>query len=527
MKKTQYEEIKLVKESADAKYIPQLQELASSWIELETYDGGELKADAIVIESASIYQIYQSLKERNVSEKHCRPAFKIICSSETELLRWHRFLNKKYESQIISEELDGNLNAFEPVIERVNLNLNGEQISIDINLVTKNMLIQPAHLFIDAIKLTQEEQKIANTRLDSFRNYYRQTILGKEDVTGEMLEAAKRGVIDVYDREENRYSIPVGATALDFAYRIGKNLGNDASGAIIYHEVDGVWVVIPKSKLNTILDGKVKVEFITSDNQIIEPNRYELVTTKKAIANVREKITQQLIELKSKSDRRLQSSKDFLLNLDNGRYIKNIRKLLGIEANDPNIPYPEFIQKTRDRGVKIIEAMYFAKRGKKLDTHIDDVFTGIFKRRFGKLDDFLINVGLIGLPYDENGVWDQWEEKKLDFETITPSWEIVDRLITFRESRWILRINVHDESGVFGFVGNLLTEYKANVQTRTTPDNYSRGRKTFFEIRFTSGSKEAVRKIKKAIFERYGDNVLILSASREKDQKEDIAGINL
>ncbi|KKQ85334.1 MAG: (P)ppGpp synthetase, RelA/SpoT family [Candidatus Woesebacteria bacterium GW2011_GWB1_38_8] len=519
-----YENIKAEKDKTDNIFMPYIQKIMNDWVDYETYEGNELNTELITIESSSIYQIHKDLKNQPIdseSHKYFIPHLNIVCTDETELFKWHRFFSKALDAR--STEIDERLNLKEAVEETIIL-VNGKQpIKLKVFLKTKDMLIEPAHLFINTISLTEDEEQIARSKLESLRIAYKQAL--SSDTLEEVTETMERGSVNVLDKEGNPRSVPSHATALDLAYIIGKNLGNDTVGVNIYKLVNGEWTVSENSELDTPLTEGVKAEFLTENDQTIEPNRYELVTTGKATTNIEEKMTQQLVETAIKSTGLSEDSeviKTFKGQLQSGQIIRNIRSILGVEF-DENTPYPEFIQKIRDRGVRTIEHLYSKVRGKKLDTNISDVFPKIFEEQFGSKDDFLINVGLIVMPFNKEGSLEKWMyyEDTSSSETILPTRKIIERLIAFRESRWIMEFNANDKSGVLFLIAKHLYESEANVHIRSYPDNYARGRKTRVEIRFTRGSRTAVSQIKKDLMRELGGEVTFIEVSREKDRRAD------
>jgi len=506
VKRDTYETIKSAKEEFDEKLIPLLQRKVNAWMDYGVHDKMNLNADAITIESPSVYKIYQTQKNKvDYESQDIIPIISIVCTNESELIHWHRFFNKNNISRLNTSDIDTKLNQNEPVEETIFVKYGEKLLPVTVSLATQNMLIAPAHLLFDSVSfLSEEERKNAESKLNSIRKSYTLALQERGGTTEQMVEAAKRSTISVKDLGGKEYEIPSGSTSLDLAYRIGKNLGNEADYVTIHKNAAGEWRKISTADLGTVLENGVRVEFTTDQRQAVSSQRYDLVTTKKAVKNIREEITRQILEMATQKyeTKNSEQIKVIKQQLESGEYLPNIREILGVNF-DENTPYPEFIQKARDRGVKIVEKMYLKTKGKKLDSHIIDVFENLNEaeiKELGNYEDFLINLGLTPMPLRNSGFMDEWiHEKQNDTSSISHARKIVNKLIDYRANQIVMNITVPDKSGVLEIVSEILSSNKLDVQIRSNPDNGKYGRKSGIEIRFVKGSPEDIEKAQKII----------------------------
>ncbi len=90
--------------------------------------------------------------------------------------------------------------------------------------------------------------------------------------------------IFVFTPKGELITLPVGATALDFAYSIHTNIGNTCIGAKVNHQV---------VKLSHVLHSGDQVEIITSKKQTAKPEWLEFVKTTKAQTKIKENLKEQ------------------------------------------------------------------------------------------------------------------------------------------------------------------------------------------------------------------------------------------
>jgi len=516
VKRDTYEAIKSAKEEFGEKLIPVLQRTVDDWMNHGVHDKTSLNADAITIESPSVYKIYQTQKNIDNSESQdIIPVISIACANESELIRWHRYFDKNNISKLSTFDIDTKLNQNEPVEETIFITDGDKDIQVTVSLATQNMLITPAHLLFDSVSLSEEERKIAESKLKSIRKSYTLALEEKGGTTEQMVEAAQRSTISVIDLGRKEYEIPSGSTALDLAYRIGKNLGNDAVFATIWRKAGEEWRKISTADLGTVMENGVRVEFTTDEKQAVYPRRYDLVTTKKAVKDIREEITKQILEMArekfgTEDSEQVEAIKQ---QFETGEYLPNIREVLEVDF-DENTSYPELIQEARNRGVEIIEKMYLETKGKKLDSHIVDVFENLSEdeiKELGNCEDFLINLGLTPMPLRNSGFMDRWIHEEQDVTPlISYARKIVGKLTNYRANQTVMNVTVPDKSGILKNTGEILKNLGLDVQIRSTPDNKKRGRKSTIEIRFVKGSPENIKEAQKIIQEYYGNNVKIV-----------------
>ena len=518
-KRKRYEKIKNIKEAADSTQLPQLQKLIESWVEFETHEGDDLRAEVIEIGSPSIYQLHKSLEGKRASKSNlkCTPSIKITCASETELFKWGRFLNKKYQSQITDNNINNNLNSLLPVTEKIDVELDGKQVNINIELSTKDMHIKPAHLFVDSINLNPNERRIADSDFESFRNAYRLATL-EGDITEQMAEVAERGVINIYDLGDNTHSIPNGSTTYDLAYRIGENLGNDAVGVVIYQKTNSEWLADPNASLDTILEEGMKVKFITKAKNTIYPNRYDKVTTRKAITNIQEKTSTQIERWMKRNKKEKDSIINVQTSLAEGKIVPNLAEIVGVnystlqskkEKNLKMSVKEKFVQEARDRGVRIISEIYKNIRGKNLDSHIIDVFSPQMEIEFGSFNDFLVNIGLIPIPVRNGDFLDiHSTNKPTQYRSVEQVENVVNKLVNYRNSQLTTSLTIEDQKGTLKSISEIATSKGVDVQIRSMPDNYSYGRKTLIELRYVEGNSEVVQEIIQELIEKFGEKII-------------------
>lgn len=495
-----YEKIKALKEQSDEVKIPRLNRLVTKWLELESYDGQPLQADSISIKSPSIYQISQNEKVEQISEEHCAPYIDIVCTSESDLYGWHRFFETNYNSELINN-YNTAINSLEPVEEIINLYENGNSSQVNISLATKDMLVKPAHLLIDAIKLSDQERTLASSELENIKDYYLSTLFEEHRVE-QMIEASVRGVMTVYDAGGTPYQVVEGSTALDLAQRIGKNLGNDATNVTIYNLVNNEWIPEKNVGLNTVLLENQKAEFATQKGQLVNPNRYELVTTNKAITNIKEEIDNTLSLLGI--------PKDNIEKLYQGKEINSIYTDLEeiLKELDPEREkkFGEFIYSTKERGAELIKELYNARRGKRLDSNINRVFEDDLVERFGELDAMYFNIGLTPQPFRDGEYLEKWLDKdNTQTEGIRLTNEVVDRLIKFRDTRVTMVINLTNQIGVIGEIGDLAEAKGLSIQSLRTQFENKPGipESAIITVVFEDGTMEDISGIGAQLWDKY------------------------
>jgi (p)ppGpp synthase/HD superfamily hydrolase len=508
VRKSTYEEILAARDAFYENIMPFYKDVIESLAEFGSHDGSLLECDYIGLESPSVYKIYEKAKGKETRPEHFLPRIQIIVQDEKELLHWHRYFNSQ-GSKTLMQEVDSTLNSGNSVIESVVYKDQGEAFGLEFELSTRRMTIQPADLFIDSIHLTPKEQTTASQKLYPILNSYRLALSDTEgqvnSVPEEMTEGVKRGFVNVLDKDENIKSIPLGSTALDLAYKIGRNLGNEAVGVhILRRNIQGAWESVEDASLGSTLQEGDRVIFDTKRGQIINPDRYDFITTEKAVSNSRNKIEKQILGWTRK--------RTVVQALAEGKVIKDFANLI-TQKNDKRDRRSEFVESAMKRGLNIIEQMYETTRGKKLDSHIIDVFSEEDELRsaFGNVDSLLANIGITPIPMTEQGGKERWlSDDQETHESVRYARHLVERLIDFRESRQIFTIVLgEDKSGVLEKIGNITKLTGVDVQIRSKPVNSLPGRATEIELVLTNGGIDESDKIAYALLQEFGEEVTI------------------
>lgn len=508
---------------------PFYRDIINGLSENASYDGTTLNHNVISLEIPSIYQIYEKAEGKEAKSEDYMPYIHIVIDNEIDLLLWHRYFNQQGSKTPISD-VDISLNSGNPVFEIVEFKDKDQIFKIHFKLSTVANTIKPSDLFTDSISLTKDEELMAMKKFFPIMNSYKLALSDNKidgNVAEEMVEGAKRGLINVFDKDGNLQTVPSGSTVLDFAYRMGKNLGNDSQGVVIYIKDNGGWTIDPDAKLDTTLKEGMKIELITGKNSIVLPDRYDIITTQKAVKNIQEKTARQIGRWMKRNNQSTEAVDKVQISLSEGRIIPKIGEGVGVdysllqqkkEGGVKMNTMENFIQNARDRGVKIISEVYRSIRGKNLDSHIINVFSGQFEKDFGSFDDFLVNIGLTALPLREGKYLDSWiKDENPKYQTVAYTRNAVRDLINNRDSQWVSEVNISDQKGVLETLGKIFSEQGVDIQVRTTPDNYSYGRKTTIELRYVEGNLIDVQDISKELKRIYGENIVILNIKKQKE----------
>jgi GTP diphosphokinase / guanosine-3',5'-bis(diphosphate) 3'-diphosphatase len=165
---------------------------------------------------------------------------------------------------------------------------------VRLNIKNKLADIYPADLFINYKKLSVNGKKAAKKKLAEIRAEYHEALKGG-NLVKDVVEGAKRGRIKVFDRDKLPYFIPLNSTALDFAYILGRRLGNATNGVLVNK-------LGKKNKtridLGSKLSPNLQLLFLTKKGLVIDKRRLDLVTTSKARKDINERIKKQKISKK-------------------------------------------------------------------------------------------------------------------------------------------------------------------------------------------------------------------------------------
>ncbi len=126
---------------------------------------------------------------------------------------------------------------------------------------------------------TQAQDQVMESWLADVRALIETRQLTGKDFVSELKSDLVSEDIYVFSPKGQLYSLPLGSTALDFAYAIHTNIGNTAIGAKVNQKV---------APLKHPLQNADQVEVLTSSNQQPEPQWLDFAATPKAISAIKD-----------------------------------------------------------------------------------------------------------------------------------------------------------------------------------------------------------------------------------------------
>lgn len=437
------------------------------------------------IKVPSIYEIYQRSGGLTPECTDCQPEITITCTDQTEALSWYQYLS--FQHPFTENEIDSNpvhlLSKNKPIRKTVTIVHDGKETETQIVITTKEVEIKPSYLFItegnsDATSKTTTE--IAEGKLELLRESYRLSLKGQDglgSISADFAESLGGELIRIFDKGGRSYTLRDGVTPLDLAHRIGRKLGNDTIGAVII--LNGKRTPIP---LDHPLSGGEQIELVAEKDNKPSPDRYDMVTTQKALTNT--------------------------------------KYSLSVVEDDK-----EIISQAKLRGTEIVSWIYKTVRGKSLDIDIRYGMSERLEGEYQTAEKLLQHTGLTPVPSGKDAFVNKW----LNSDELTIVQEdvlhLVDNLIDFRNECPIINILVPDNMGVLGKVGNALAESNVGVSPMRTRacNTLVEGETPYAEIELvvTEGAKNidsAINTLQNTLGS--AATILVSSESGENTQEE-------
>lgn len=426
----------------------QVTEQLQEWVAQSADSAYPLQAERIVVRVPGIYEAYRKTPGRQVAEHWLYPTVHLICDDPVQAAGWEVFLLKHqllvgngHDHNVLAELTQGR------AVEHTVL-IGGKPITIC--LATEAGVVMPVELDMAGRELQPDVRTAAEAKLASLRQFYEQAVQSSTDIADAMAEGLREGTVTVFTPKGTPQTLRSGATVLDFAYQVGKNLGHAAEHAIVRRSGDKQVVSLDQ----VILPGDIIEIRTAAVPALIGPHRYDFVTTPKA----RDDIKQRLKWLEQRGSR---------------------------EA---------LYTAARERGTRILEWLYERRSGKVLDIHLQYGFTRVpfLSTQYRDFDTFRQNLGMIPRPipvthaegeqlYEEWQSWMQSEPGRShpDVELAERAVAVVDALIAYRQTlpRVVIRIP-DDSAGFLTLIAGVLEREQISVLSlHGVPDHYGIGPK--------------------------------------------------
>ena len=460
--------VRLQDEAVSQEMLTHLHSIAHTWTKM-LFENNRLDFLSLIVELPSIYDIYQaSPKVTAYKTADVLPYIKLVLPTKSLRSRWYRFLEDVY--QLTESEKQYNpipdLKNTVPVIKTIPLFYNEQPYQIKVILTTADMDLLPVYLDVKKARLSSHEREIARENLELIKENYRSATQGSKGtgtITEDVVESAKRGIIYITTPAGEKYTLPANSTLLDAAYAIGKNLGNCAVNGTVKRGARMIELTLSQS----IETGDL-VGIIINDAQQILPSRYDMVTTKKAVRDIRTAINRSL---------------------------------------------PEVKQDAFKRATQIILWLYKEKTQTDLDVDIrngfENEFDDFLSQYYGSDHVFLEKLGGIAIPSQQSIFFDRWDSARQQDTLVKHAFRFVDNLITYRNNCSTLQIKIKDQKGVLSKIGGILEFMGISaLPVRANPDHENPGA-VILEVVFnadTSQSQTIVTLLKEA----YQDEIHVI-----------------
>ncbi len=258
----------------------------------------EAKFKAAGIEGAKVvgrkkrvYSIYQKVKHRKVSVKSQRDihGIRIIVQTQDECYRALGIVHQEYTPMLHNvKDYIGmpKTNGYQS-LHTVVIGPHGLPVEIQIRTVEMDRVAESgvaSHwIYKSSDDQSKQPQQIVKKWLDGFLD-----MQGKVGDSGHFMEHLRAEMypdkLFVFTPKGEIKHLPVGATAVDFAYAVHSDVGNQCVGCKVDGEV---------SALNTVLDSGNRVEVVTSRTGRPLPSWLNFVVTSKARTAIRHFLSQQ------------------------------------------------------------------------------------------------------------------------------------------------------------------------------------------------------------------------------------------
>ena len=239
-----------------------------------------------------VYSIYQKVKLRGVSVKSQKDihGIRIIVNSRDDCYRVLGVVHQEYTPMLhtVKDYIGMPKSNGYQSLHTVVIGPHGLPVEVQIRTVEMDRVAETgvaSHWMYKSIGKDKRKppQQIVKKWLDSFLD-----MQGQVGDAGHFMEHLRAEMypdkLFVFTSKGEIKRLPVGATAVDFAYSVHSAVGNRCIGCKINGEV---------SALNTVLDSGNRVEIITSRNGRPLPSWLNFVVTSKARTSIRQFLSQQ------------------------------------------------------------------------------------------------------------------------------------------------------------------------------------------------------------------------------------------
>ena len=257
----------------------------------ERFKAVGIKDAKVVARKKRVYSVYQKVKIRGVSVKSQKDihGIRIIVQSRDDCYRALGVVHQEYTPMLHSvKDYIGmpKTNGYQS-LHTVVIGPHGLPVEVQIRTLEMDHVAESgvaSHwMYKSNDKNREQPQQIVKKWLDSFLD-----MQGKVGDAGHFMEHLRAEMypdkLFVFTPKGDIKRLPVGATAVDFAYAVHSDIGNSCVGCKVNGEV---------SPLNTVLDSGNRVEVITSRTGRPLPSWLNFVVTSKARSAIRSYLSHQ------------------------------------------------------------------------------------------------------------------------------------------------------------------------------------------------------------------------------------------
>jgi DNA-binding ferritin-like protein (Dps family) len=427
------------------------------------------------------YEAYLAAPKHKITREQVLPELHIVIHHWSDIVKWQAFFHNRELSTEGISSIDQLISEKQSIDQVIHISLRDRLEAIKVSFLTISSTVSPVLLDMTGAHLTDKQEKLARKSLQRIHDSYREVSKQKnmvekmaESLSGEValgVSAPDGGVFEFNQK---------GVTVLDFAHRMGRNLGNHAFGAKIKR--GAITIEVPLS--HALREGDVV--YIDADrkngknNTRVKPDRFDYVVTEKARKDTADELNRLL--------------------------------------QDPLVPLQtkkEISQAAHARGVDIVKWLYEMEQKKHLplDFSIEYGFNDdrALATYYKDKDDFLTELGFIALSRpqeaaqrkDALAVWNDTAQltqfkKGLSVTSDTQrlaydALRLAYNLVQFRESRPTLRIKIHqDAPGYLESIGHIVGKFDISVlPLHGRADLYSKGKASLIDICLIDGDIDA------------------------------------
>ncbi|QQS39385.1 bifunctional (p)ppGpp synthetase/guanosine-3',5'-bis(diphosphate) 3'-pyrophosphohydrolase [Candidatus Woesebacteria bacterium] len=381
-------------------------------------DNMRIPYSAIAIETQTPLEVY--LANHNPTEENMLPEVYIICDTTTSVLQWKHYL--------------GEQESFKPhkgETPSLPFSHEGKTHRLRVHVFHQEDLVNPLDNFRGIHTNNPDLATGALKKLADIARYTDQLQKNGDPHIELLTEGLGRGTINIETPTGEILTVASGATALDAAYAIGRNLGNDATKVTII-QGNNKYEGLP---LNTSLKPGDKVWFEVAEGSkgrnIVFPDRLDMVTTGKAINNITRRLEQ---------------------------------------LTDDAIYGPEIRTRAIIRGTRMIEKTYSGKVSDNPNLPKEPIL--IFQKMDAGFADIAHQVG-IHVPINTES--DHYMEEWHDLYGFNPQLAMADRFVDDVIDRTLecphFRIVTEEKAGVMKIIGESADKCGISFVPIVSPDN--------------------------------------------------------